>query len=827
MKLVLTNFRCYAQKTIELPENGIHLIKGDSGAGKSTILNAILFALYGDLVKPYTWGTTSCGVSLTSKKYNVEITRTCRPNRLVVKYENKTYEDQVAQGVIDTIFRTTAAEFNISSYFHQEKPGSFLTIPPREQLAFIEKVAGITEDYESDRELIKERISELTGTLQKIQSEHAAFEKLLREKEGVVGNFSNEKVTDIQALKQIYAQYETRIKTITAQLKSKKLELVKLRELAENQKSLELTKAKIQAEYDNYEMLRSEIGEILEESIIQGMASNLESLRSTLSGITRLKEAVDLETEMEKIKKEHTNSLIDELNQLKSKLLDDDTFKECEEKTKNYEELSQKCRSAKTLTEDYESQKTSLTCAIDKVRESTSQLFNITNKTSLKSISTNISLSTFLKKKVAEMEKNLEKLDHRISISKRICMKCPGCQVDLALENDELIIFSVPSKPTKKEDVESLTLSRIELVETYKSAQNLVNTLTTTLEKLESLVQPETSEPIECISLKEFQDYTIKMTSHIETQKKIASLKSAVKSKSYPKSVERLQRDIKSKRSGIPKNLNLTQNVEELEVQIEELDKAIDLAWRKRGEYSKYSREMNSRQKTLDSAKKKFVKNVDSVNHDGLESQIAELETELEKVNTYIQSTQSSLLKATIYQEYQAIQRELSNLTLKEEEVLKTLEGVYALDKASRAAHIQTLTTTINNINRNSRVYLDQLFPERKISVRLEIKTHTKSGDVASNIFIGVRVDYKGMEDFDVGSLSGGEKQRINLAMLLGVNDLFNSSTLLLDECLNNLHSGIQYDTLEFLKSVCPDKQILVVSHNSIDGVCDYVTEVV
>ena len=51
LKLSMTAFGPYADKTIidfrEL-NNGVYLITGDTGAGKTTIFDAIVFALYGE-----------------------------------------------------------------------------------------------------------------------------------------------------------------------------------------------------------------------------------------------------------------------------------------------------------------------------------------------------------------------------------------------------------------------------------------------------------------------------------------------------------------------------------------------------------------------------------------------------------------------------------------------------------------------------------------------------------------------------------------------------------------------------------------------------------
>ena len=105
---------------------------GSSGAGKSSILKGIFFALFGDGNKVQTYGKTSCKVELYFD--DMKIIRTKRPNRLVV---NAMYEDDAGQEVINKKFGNT---FKTSGYIQQNNLNSFMVMPPADKLEFLEKL---------------------------------------------------------------------------------------------------------------------------------------------------------------------------------------------------------------------------------------------------------------------------------------------------------------------------------------------------------------------------------------------------------------------------------------------------------------------------------------------------------------------------------------------------------------------------------------------------------------------------------------------------------------------------------------------------------------
>lgn len=171
MKLEIKNFRSIVKKTIEIPDNGVVHISGDSEAGKTTLLDSIVWSLYG------TDGTSNVTPLSGGKKTEIrfsfkdmEIKRTKSPNSV----ECNGMMDESAQGFIDTKI-ANVSHFKLGSYVQQKMKNCFLNLKPREQLEFLDKLAfdidinkikqrlrDKEKEYKEKHNLINERISALS-----------------------------------------------------------------------------------------------------------------------------------------------------------------------------------------------------------------------------------------------------------------------------------------------------------------------------------------------------------------------------------------------------------------------------------------------------------------------------------------------------------------------------------------------------------------------------------------------------------------------------------------------------------------------------------------
>lgn len=137
IKLILKNFRCHINTTCDFGKNGLILLSGMSGKGKSSICHAINFVLYDMGTKIISYDKTTCSVEFYFDNYVIK--RTKRPNRLILIKDGKiTYEDDFAQGIINDVFGNA---FDVVSYVQQNNYKSFITMSPLEKLSFLEKFA--------------------------------------------------------------------------------------------------------------------------------------------------------------------------------------------------------------------------------------------------------------------------------------------------------------------------------------------------------------------------------------------------------------------------------------------------------------------------------------------------------------------------------------------------------------------------------------------------------------------------------------------------------------------------------------------------------------
>ena len=300
MILTLTYFKCWENKIFNLPDNGTVLISGKSGKGKTSILEAINFALFGKGRKIVTIGHKKCKVFFQYD--NFKITRTRCPNRLHLISNNSEYEDEAAQEIINKFF---GKFFNIIGYMQQNSLNSFLLLNPLDKLEFLEKLSfqkiNISSIKKKTKNLLKDRKDELLENKSQIQ----ILTEIIQNKEnGIIKVDKPSKLYSLKNAETRYKNTEIKIKNLQKKIKSLENGLTSTKIL---NKFLEEFNENFNNKKDKLEKSKKEISPIN----IEGINEKLLDVKQDYKNLKKYREKKRLVKSMEKFSSKIKN--IDEI----------------------------------------------------------------------------------------------------------------------------------------------------------------------------------------------------------------------------------------------------------------------------------------------------------------------------------------------------------------------------------------------------------------------------------------------------------------------------------------------------------------------------------
>lgn len=155
MHLALKNFRSHANTECTFPDKGFVKISGPSGIGKSNLLKAISWVLFGDMRNVQRYGSDTCMVTLEMN--GVKVVRGKDPTVFLV---NDTLSGEQAQEHVVTTLEMNALEFEVSSYIAQDQVNSFIHCKPTEQMELLQRLAFHKDNPEEEKSRAKAFLAE-------------------------------------------------------------------------------------------------------------------------------------------------------------------------------------------------------------------------------------------------------------------------------------------------------------------------------------------------------------------------------------------------------------------------------------------------------------------------------------------------------------------------------------------------------------------------------------------------------------------------------------------------------------------------------------------
>jgi DNA repair exonuclease SbcCD ATPase subunit len=791
MKLTLKNFRCYNSKTFEFDDETTTLISGQSGCGKTTILLAIQFALYGTTSHKYlvSFNKTSCEVILEYKNFMIK--RTKRPNILNVKHNGVFYEDKEAQIILNKYFGITN-----SSIF-------FLDLSTNDKMEFLERIVNDNYDVKNLKLKIKNAITDLSRELDVVTGQISNTQNMLDiiqkpekvEKPGEIGayNFSKEEL---------------------------------ILKKAQTIKNIELENIKIQKYNDVLNQIKNQKEELDllgyinhdSENQIKELEKNINDYQDKINHFLSVKDKTAMinkfTAELEGFKS--IDELEEEIEKLGEEIKLGDTMLDLHIKQKQYR------RDLYMEKNDWEKRKLCLESQIEKIKNYGYEL-TLERLTFLRELRLKLKDAT-----VANIDYKIETAKGEIEALKAKffkSFKCLKCNHTITINMDTMEVSdNIVEKFDNDNKTDIETIKKL-LARNEKSLDKLTRN--------DKFIKENASvEDIE---------------SEIEEIKGYFDLVKKNKPFEISKTLLRMEKDIEKIKSELPQNIDTS-----VDIELDELkDRKRDLHAEKRVVQAK----LKTKNELLEEIKDKpsydhkiYLDCVEKLKgcNESLKTKLIEFNNfkvserilgkikslnldlkkikfqgdDLPKLKKELEDIELGLEYQQKLQEYKSFQMELIKYKKVKSNLQNLLDSKNVLElkyhktllfkKKVTIAEQITLQFMINIINSHLSILLDDFFKEDPIQIYLELSNETRPQ-------VNVIINYKGNK-VDYKSLSTGEYARVKLAFDLTFKEILGEKIIMLDECTANLEQDLSTKIFKKIKDTFPSKTILIIAHQVITG---------
>ena len=869
MKLTLINFRCYTKSVFHFPDNGTILLSGDSGIGKTTIFKAINFVLFDKESKVITYGEKKCEVIL---EYNdVVISRRKNPNYLTYKrnsaFSNVSgafYENDVAQNKIKELFGNN---FLLTGYMPQKNSDRFFLMSNNEKTSFLQSLSIKNFDIDALRKKMKDDIKTRKDKLM-IKSTETSFlldsckSNNINENTVLIEPKTKTPIVSIEENTNNMNHYKNKLKMKRVVLdetndifnKNDKLkETIKSKQDLLNHFQKDLVS--LESQYLDFSSKKKEDDENSLKADIVYCQHNIKLIKlKKLFKDTKEEYDSMVVSESEKIKKEieKNNKSIDECNQY---ILKDD------ERTvlKKYLDCVSRYNNLKAdIKQEH------LHIILDTV--SPNELTDILNR-----------LLIECKKCIEDIENDIETMNGCINTEQKIIndeeinykeivkskedckdkYKCPKCNTGLMVRHGKIEeatdAYRTSTDLSYEENISVNNLKKYKTnLQVYKKEMivltdklnntniknKLINKFINQLSDITIEYSTDTNN-----KTRERLDTDIKYSSRISIykneliilEKNICLLKSNNTPLEYL-SKKRLNLVSIKKNYDELKNNSMTSSGEGV-VTIEEYEdniltnnvklsdiKNINI------ELKRIDKEINEKTKSMDDCLCFLKNNVDMMkDEDILKKELSDIKQSIEKYENNIEKLikkEKSIKKYNDYMEVYTQKKSLINklgiVKIEESVCIRNLSKAEELLKYINDAESMSLYQTIQNINNELDEFITAFFGD-KFSVSLNAFKEMKDGD--KKTLIDVQITKDG-EIVPLDGLSGGEYDRVSLALFLSFNKSSSCNLVLLDECLASLHSELVEDIVELIKTKMSNKIVMFTLHQANTGIFDHTIDI-
>ena len=814
MKITLHNFKCHRDAIYEIPDKGLILLSGPNGCGKSTIMRSIVYAIYGKIKdkikKPYSHGTNTSKVVLEYLK--MIITRTSRPNRVLLTYKKKEYEDDEAQEMINDIIGMNYEQFMIGIYIIQKSDSSILSLTPTEQVKFIETLAFSNNTHELFYTNVKNKIKEYNDQRIKLESQITLLSNQLEEKQNdcpdepkLPKNMNNKDI------KKEINNLEAKLKLSKQELDSYESQLNDKRVIHRKNKDVNDKIIKLTSEIENYKKMKDELSFKPETEKIENIISKKNEAENVIIEIKNFLDVNEKKIQLDFLIEEHNKSLLSQLQKIK--LISEEDVIALEEKCEKEKQDLLKFNEEKANFDINKKQRDEAQKILEFVINGLKEKFPDEVKGEKFKFSSKISIifnsiKLFITKKTLDLSNTIDILQKKITPK----LKCPHCSEAIIFFNNTLCKCENEDDNEEGNRLSDFEGNRLKtLQETFKSLSEYAKKFNDKLDILDKPLLKLRNRPTENSEKRLFQ-----MKNQRE---KYNDLKDQLDNKKLPDSLLKLSNKINNLQMKNDQTFSKDDLLEK-EQYLVSINKEIDNYKNAEKSYKHYTQEINKKTALRNELK---IEANDTDNIEELEAKISNFIRQIMDTTNLLSKKQIFLKAFSDYERYKVLIKDIENikgkmlvLNIELKNNSNFINGCSGLLSTGKEAEIIAIEETIRLINQYAQTHLEKLF-ENDITIRLNNLKNKKNN---IKLQMNTVIEYKGEIYEDISELSAGERQRAELAFLLAVNDIINGKFLLLDECFAFVDARIHSDVLNYLKEL--NKLVIVSSHEAINGIFDH-----
>ncbi len=865
-KITLKNFLIHEDTQLEFSPNGITAIIGENGSGKSSIIEAIQFAFFGDsdkgdrkdLVK---WGRKQAKVELEFETkdglYKVikEINKTGKnvnTNSEIYIYENgrfRPYYQKEVNKVLPKITRLTKKTFFTSVLIKQGEIEGILREKPSERKKIIEDLLNINlyrkiqDQFKENQKRVKTRLDILQEDVLKIDKNQ--IQQYLEELNNQLEHLSK----DYENLNQKLNNIKQKLKEIENQEKQASYLQSEIGKLEESIKN-------IKANIENYENQLKEIESLKTKfSELESKFNQLENLEKTNQFLSQIEKLIiTKESKEESIKQfkedlKFLESFKDKAKEFEEK---QNSLKQIESKLTELNqikgEISQLNKQIEKINLDIQKKKQEYTAIVDNLTKIYQKFQTLKlNPLMIKEYKEANKLKLQqLEKKTKELEDKLSQvrtegkaLRESLESIQKLEGKCPTCLRTIEEhQKEELIKELQPVIEVKRKEYKELD-EKLKSLKEEKEKQDKIKELLTELEPIYKSIKEKEDELKQAKEKLSIFTHKLKNEENLRKQKeeidqfikehqKYYGVFKNLQSKNIQESYENLNKEIKElseKINSLLKQIDFsTSSKEEIEIKLRETKEKIEELKPFREEYLKAKQKIEEENKIKEN-EKKFEAELENKNKKLLELrekldkiELDKLLNEKEFLKKEEDNYQKELLElsgkiGSLKNEINNYEKSIEELKSKEQEIETLKIKLKKYDKA-----IESIDYVCKVLEEKALYllpkYTEELFEKFGFTQFSRLR-FTEKYDI---IFDALEV---GASNIEVHSeaLSGGQRIALAIALRLAIARLFNEKTdfLILDEPTIHLDQERKRELIDLLGDFKEKnflRQLIVITHD-------------